>query len=101
MGYFNSIDLINFRNFEDYSISFSENCNVFYGKNGSGKTNILEGISLLSKGRGLRKDKFANIIKKNCDKFIIRSDFKSEEIIYSIIAETENVNNRFKKKTNC
>ena len=98
MGYFNSIDLINFRNFENYSISFSKNCNVFYGKNGSGKTNILEGISLLSKGRGLRKDKFANIIKKNCDKFIIKSDFKSEEIIYNLIAETENINNRFKKK---
>jgi len=98
LGYFNSIDLINFRNFENYSISFSKNCNVFYGKNGSGKTNILEGISLLSKGRGLRKDKFANIIKKNCDRFIIKSDFKSEEIIYNLIAETENINNRFKKK---
>ena len=98
MGYFNSIDLINFRNFENYSINFSNNCNVFYGKNGSGKTNILEGISLLSKGRGLRKDKFVNIIKKNCDKFIIKSDFKNEEIIYNLIAETENINNRFKKK---
>ena len=98
MGYFNSIDLINFRNFENYSINFSKNCNVFYGKNGSGKTNILEGISLLSKGRGLRKDKFANIIKKNCDKFIIKSDFKSEEIVYNLVAETENINNRFKKR---
>ena len=98
MGYFNSIDLINFRNFKDYSINFSKNCNVFYGKNGSGKTNILEGISLLSKGRGLRKDKFANIIRKNCKKFIIKSDFKSEEIIYNLIAETENIDNRFKKK---
>ena len=98
MGYFNSIDLINFRNFKNYSLSFSKNCNVFYGKNGSGKTNILEGISLLSKGRGLRKDKFANIIRKNCDKFIIKSDFKSEEIIYNLIAETENINNKFKKK---
>ena len=97
MGYFNSIDLINFRNFENYSLSFSKNCNVFYGKNGSGKTNILEGISLLSKGRGLRKDRFANIIRKNCDKFIIKSDFKSEEIIYNLIAETENINNRLKK----
>ena len=97
MGYFNSIDLINFRNFENYSISFSKNCNVFYGKNGSGKTNILEGISLLSKGRGLRKDKYSNIIKNDCEKFIIKSDFKSEEIIYNLIAETENINNRFKK----
>ena len=64
MGYFNSIDVINFRNFKNYSLSFSKNCNVFYGKNGSGKTNILEAISLLSKGRGLRKDRLANIIKK-------------------------------------
>ena len=98
MGYFNTIDLINFRNFENYSINFSKNCNVFFGKNGSGKTNILEGISLLSKGRGLRKDKFVNIIKKNCDKFIIKSEFKSKEIIYKIIAESENINNRLKKK---
>ncbi len=97
MGYFNSIDLINFRNFENYSINFSEKCNIFYGKNGSGKTNILEGISLLSKGRGIRKDKFANIIKKNCEKFIIKSDFKSEEVIYHLVAETEKITNRFKK----
>jgi DNA replication and repair protein RecF len=97
LGYLNSIDLINFRNFENYSISFSKNCNIFYGKNGSGKTNILEGISLLSKGRGLRKDKYSNIIKKNCEKFIIKSDFKSEEIIYNLIVETENINTRVKK----
>jgi hypothetical protein len=45
----------------------------------------------------LRKDKFVNIIKKNCDKFTIKSDFKSEEIIYNLISETENINNRFKK----
>ena len=97
MGYFNSIDLINFRNFTDYSINFSKYVNVFYGKNGSGKTNILEGISLLSKGRGLRKDKFTNIIKKNCEKFIIKSDFRSEDIIYNLVAETENINSRIKK----
>ena len=97
MGYFNSIDLINFRNFKCYSANFSKNCNVFYGKNGSGKTNILESISLLSKGRGLRKDKFTNIIKKNCDKFIIKSEFESEEIIYNLIAETENTNFTIKK----
>jgi len=97
LGYFNNIDLINFRNFKNYSINFSKNCNVFYGKNGSGKTNILEGISLLSKGRGLRKDKFANIIKKNCEKFVIKSDFKNEEVVYNLIAETEKTNNRIKK----
>ena len=97
MGYFNSIDLTNFRNFKNYSLKFSNNCNIFYGRNGSGKTNILEGISLLSKGRGFRKDKYANIIKKNCEKFKITSDFKSEGIIYNLNVETENTKNRIKK----
>ena len=98
MGSFNNINLINFRNFENYSLNFSNKCNILYGKNGSGKTNILESISLFARGRGIRKDKFSNIIKKNCEKFIIKSDFKSENIIYNLIAETENINNRFKKK---
>ena len=64
MGYFKNINLINFRNFDNFSSEFSENCNVLFGKNGSGKTNLLEAISLLSKGRGLRKDKILNIVKK-------------------------------------
>ena len=38
-----------------------------------------------------------SFIKKNCEKFKITSDFKSEEISYNLIAETENTNNRIKK----
>ena len=97
MGYFNNIKLINFRNFENYSLDFSNSCNVFFGKNGSGKTNILEGISLFSKGRGLRKDKVSNLIKQNCDKFIIKSNFYNEEIIYNLISKSEEVKSRIKK----
>ncbi len=70
---------------------------MFYGKNGSGKTNILEAISLFSKGRGLRKDKFFNIIKNDCEKFTIKSDFKNKETIYNLIVESQNYNNRIKK----
>ena len=84
MGYFSNIKLNNFRNFENYSLEFSNNCNVFYGKNGSGKTNLLEAISLFSKGRGLRKDKLTNIIKKNQEKFILKSNFNNKKIIYNL-----------------
>jgi DNA replication and repair protein RecF len=38
---------------------------VLFGKNGVGKTNILESISLLSPGRGLRNAKNEEIINKN------------------------------------
>ena len=97
MGNFKNIKLLNFRNFENYSLKFSNNCNVLFGKNGSGKTNILEGISLFSKGRGLRKDKISNIIKKNYDNFIIATEFEHKDITYNVIAETETINNKIKK----
>lgn len=94
MNYFKNIHLTNFRNFESFKIEFSKNCNVFYGKNGSGKTNLLESISLLSKGRGLRKDKIDNIIKKNFDKFYVKSDFYHNNIIYNLSLESIKKNNK-------
>ena len=97
MGYFKNIKLVNFRNFDKYSLDFSNKCNVLYGKNGTGKTNILEALSLLSKGRGLRKDKISNIVKINKERFIIKSDYYNDEIIYNLISETQQTNYNLKK----
>ena len=63
MGYFKYIDFSYYRNFEKSSFVFAEGCNILYGKNGSGKTNILEGLSLFEKGRGFRKEKINNFVK--------------------------------------
>ncbi len=97
MGYFKNINLINFRNFDNLKFEFSKKCNVLYGKNGSGKTNILEAISLFSKGRGIRNDQLSNLIKKNYDKFIIKSDFENKQIKYKLITESREVNFRQRK----
>ncbi len=97
MGYFKNINLLNFRNFENFSLELSNECNVLYGNNGSGKTNILEAISLFSKGRGIRKDKIANIIKKNHEKFLIKADFEHNKVIYNLLSETEKTKERSKK----
>ena len=37
-----SIELRNFRNYEDLQISFDEGTNILFGDNAQGKTNILE-----------------------------------------------------------
>lgn len=37
-----SLELINFRNYESLSIRFDDRTNIIYGKNAQGKTNILE-----------------------------------------------------------
>ena len=48
------ISLSNFRNIKDKAFSFSPKVTVIVGPNASGKTNILEGIYLLSTGKSFR-----------------------------------------------
>jgi len=43
-----SLHLINFKNYEEAEIQLSSNVNCFVGKNGSGKTNILDAVYYLS-----------------------------------------------------
>ena len=65
MHFFSQIQLENYRNFNSFSINFDKNCTVILGSNGSGKTNLLESISLFEKGRGFRKENLKNIINSN------------------------------------
>lgn len=48
------LSLMNFRNHADALIAPAEPMVVLSGENGAGKTNILEAVSLLAPGRGLR-----------------------------------------------
>lgn len=48
------IQLLNFRNFSEKLITFSENITVIVGHNAVGKTNILESIFLLSTGKSFK-----------------------------------------------
>ena len=54
-----------FRNFHEYENDYNKNCNIIYGKNGSGKTNLLESISLFDKGTGFKNDNLKNIIRSD------------------------------------
>ena len=58
-----SIKLINFRSHSDLSLELSGRPLAIIGNNGVGKTNILEAISLLSPGRGIRNSKFSEMVK--------------------------------------
>ena len=58
-----SLKLINFRSHSDFSLSLSGKPLAIIGENGAGKTNILEAISLLSPGRGMRNSKFSEMVK--------------------------------------
>jgi hypothetical protein len=50
-----SIALTHFRCYESARLETRVSPIVLYGRNGAGKTNILEALSLLTPGRGLRR----------------------------------------------
>lgn len=57
------LSLTDFRSYADATLSPGPGMVVLTGENGAGKTNILEAVSLLAPGRGLRRAAFADIAR--------------------------------------
>ena len=56
-----------FRNYKNLELNLSADNIVLVGHNGVGKTNILEAVSYLTSGRGIRKAKSKDLIFNNFD----------------------------------
>lgn len=65
--YIKSISLQNFRNIETLTLELSPGVNVFYGDNGSGKTNLLEALFVLCLGRSHRAAAESVMIREGTD----------------------------------
>lgn len=61
------LSLTNFRNYAHVTVEATAAPQVIAGANGSGKTNLLEALSLLSPGQGLRRAAFADIPRAGGD----------------------------------
>jgi DNA replication and repair protein RecF len=88
------LDLHNFRNYPKFNCQFQAKPIIITGANGIGKTNILEAISFLSPGRGLRNAKLDEIGHKNQDiyapwsiKTVINSKYGLLEIVTNYITQ--------------
>lgn len=62
--YISKLTLTNFRNYAALSIDLGPGAVVFSGDNGAGKTNLLEAISLLTPGRGLRRAPYGDVARE-------------------------------------
>jgi DNA replication and repair protein RecF len=60
-----SLELNNFRNYENLEISFDKGTNILYGNNAQGKTNILEAIYLSATTKSHKGSKDKDIIRFN------------------------------------
>lgn len=65
--YLEKLSLKNFRNHVELDLHVNALPVLIYGDNGSGKTNILEAISLLNQGKGLRKSNLQDFLYQNTE----------------------------------
>ncbi len=65
--YISRLTLTNFRNYASLSLELKPGPVVLSGDNGAGKTNLLEAISLLAPGRGLRRAPYADVAREGGD----------------------------------
>ena len=81
------ISLYNYKNFSEASFEFDVKINCFVGKNGIGKTNVLDAIYHLANGKSYFNPLAVQNIKHNEEFFVIDGEFekaeRSEQIISS------------------
>ncbi len=70
-----SIKLLNFRNYEELHINFSNKINCFLGNNGAGKTNLLDAVYYLSLTKSAFNSKDVQNINFGNDFFSSKGEF--------------------------
>ena len=76
-----NLRLVNFRNYEQLNVDFSDNLNIIYGNNGTGKSNLIEAIYLLSLTKSFRTLDDKNLIKKDASVALIKG-FIDENVYF-------------------
>jgi len=86
--YLEQLSVINFKNYAEAGLSFSEGVNAFTGDNGAGKTNLLDAIYYLSLCKSYFNPIDTQQIKQGTDFFIINGTFsknnKEEKIACAV-----------------
>lgn len=98
------IELINFRNYTKKSFDNFSNLNIIIGKNGIGKTSIIESIYLGSLAKSFKTNNELSIIKEGKDFFKIKVYYfdygpkKNLELFLDKTGKTTRINSKTQKK---
>ncbi|MFA7273883.1 MAG: DNA replication and repair protein RecF [Crocinitomicaceae bacterium] len=77
--YLKTLQLINFKNYEEAEMTLSPSLNCFTGNNGSGKTNILDAVHYLSVCKSYLNTVDKQNIRFDQPFFVIQGAFQTEE----------------------
>lgn len=96
-----ALRLNDYRNYSKAFFEFNPHLNIIVGKNGSGKTNILESIIVVSNTKSYRTREDADLIKKGCE--FARIDLVCDSKIYKVVINKKNkslfIDNNLVKRT--
>lgn len=79
-----SLELKNFRNYENLNLDFSEGTNIFFGDNAQGKTNILEAVFMACTSKSFRQSRDRDMIRFGADEGHIKMYLRKKQIDYRI-----------------
>lgn len=82
--YVESLNIYNYRNYDELLITFDKNTNILYGDNAQGKTNILEAIYMAATTKSHRGSKDKEIIKIGQEESHIQLCLKKSDINHKI-----------------
>ena len=93
--YLSKIHLVNFRLFSDSLFDLQETT-LITGKNGAGKTSVLEAIHVILKSRSFRTTSMNSLINFNEDNFLINAKLDSKTLTFEKKKRSAPVNNGYK-----
>lgn len=89
-----SLELANFRNYEELNISFDKGTNILYGDNAQGKTNILEAIYVSATTKSHKGSKDKEIINFDKEEAHIRTYLEKENVETRVDMHLRKINQR-------
>jgi DNA replication and repair protein RecF len=87
--YLEKLSVLNYKNYGDCSLEFNSRVNVFVGRNGSGKTNLLDIIHYLSMTKSAFTSSDNQCIKVGENFFMIKATFRKEHRSYDLMASCQ------------
>jgi DNA replication and repair protein RecF len=96
--YLKKLSLFNYKNFAESNFVFDSKINCFVGKNGIGKTNVLDAIYHLSVGKSYFNPLAIQNIRHNEEFFVIDGEFEKQERLEQIVCSLKKGNKKILKR---
>lgn len=74
----NRLSIINYKNIQEATLTFSPKMNCFIGPNGTGKTNLLDAVYYLSFCRSAYTSVDSQVIRHDQDFFVVEGDYTDD-----------------------